>query len=241
MSSFVGGIRQLGLAIRLIALNSIVKSAHVGDRGAALGIIANEIHGLSLNTGRQTEEISEAFGTITSFAGQLGALAARQEENAGESSASGIIKTIDWLKKSLSDTNRSVTSRMAELQNAAGTLIGEIEGVASGVHVHERALDAINEIASRIDTAVVDLRARGASKGGPEADTADSELLLQISRSYTMDSERELHQQINSAAPPPVAEQTQPAQPVEPAEAVVDENLSENSEEDDLGDNVELF
>lgn len=236
MSSFVGGIRQLGMAIRLIALNSIVKSAHVGDRGAALGIIANEIHGLSLKTGQQTREISEAFGSITSFAEQLGTRADGQKESSKQTSARAMITTIDGLQQSLSDTNQLVTSRMGEIQNAAATLIGEIERLASGIHVHERALEAINEIASRIDEVVVDLRARAPSKDGAQAGAPGQELLKQIERSYTMDSERELHHKIGSSPPAPATEEIPAPQACEP-----DANLAESSEEDDLGDNVELF
>ena len=237
MSSFVSSIRRLGLAIRLIALNSIVKSSHVGERGAGLAVLANEIHGLSLKTERQTQEISEAFEAITSFAGRLSADTGGREKTSERSSAAGTLESIDRLKNSLSETNRLVTSRMAEIEKEAGSLTCEIQSVASGIHVHEMALAAIEKIASGLDQTVVELRADGSSNAQPEDGTPGAELLKQIKQSYTMNSERDLHQQISSSAAPPASGEAAQAG----AQTAENADSPQNPEEEDLGDNVELF
>lgn len=240
MSSFVSSIRQLGLAIRLIALNSIVKSSHVGERGAGLAVLANEIHGLSLKTERQTQEISEAFEAITSFAGRLSASTGGREKTSERCSTAGTLESIESLKNSLSETNSLVTSRMAEIEKEAGSLTCEIQSVASGIHVHEIALAAIEKIASGLDQTVIELRADGSSNGQPEEGTAGAELLKQIKQSYTMNSERDLHQQIDSSAAPPASGEAEQAC-AQTAEIAETADSPQNPEEEDLGDNVELF
>ena len=228
MSSFVGKIRQIGQAIRLIALNSIVKSSHVGDRGAALGVLANEIHHLSRDTGEQTQVISDAFESITSLAIQMGAEATNERGFSEGGTADEMIETLSLLTKSLSAANSAVMSRMATISKTAGDLVVEIETTASGINVHQRVATAISEIASKVDAAVVDLRASSPSINKSGSSARSVELMKELEQSYTMSSERELHQLVSSETghahgqSPEIIELPQ-----------VDEQ--------ELGDNVELF
>ncbi len=228
MSSFVGKIRQIGQAIRLIALNSIVKSSHVGDRGAALGVLANEIHGLSGDTGRQTQLISDAFESITTLAMQMSNGATNENRPSEEGTADEMIEVLALLMKSLSAANSGVISRMAEIRKTARGLVVEIETTASGIHVHQRISTAINEIASQVDAAVVDLRAYSPSIDGSAPSARAEELKKELEKSYTMNSERELHRLV-SAGVGSVRDQS--AENIE----------SPQVDEQEFGDNVELF
>ena len=50
MSAFIDEIEKIGIEIRMIALNACIRAAHVGEHGAALGVLADTIHDLSAET-----------------------------------------------------------------------------------------------------------------------------------------------------------------------------------------------
>jgi hypothetical protein len=235
LSPFVGKIRQIGLAIRLIALNSIVKSSHVGDRGAALGVLANEIHDLSLDTGRQTQVISEAFETITASTLQINGGAAQVNGSKEEGTALEMIETLDSLMKTLSAANKTVSSDVAAVAGAAGNLVNEIKTAVSQIHVHERVSTAIEEISSKIDAAVVDMRGASLTTGQSASGTRKAELMKEIEQSYTMNSEREIHQLVSGSS----SADARTDAPVSSAEAGLAPVACSDGLE--FGDNVELF
>jgi methyl-accepting chemotaxis protein len=243
VSSFVGKIRQIGLAIRLIALNSIVKSSQVGERGAALEVVANEIHNLSLGTGRLTQQISDAFESISASTLQINAGAAGENGSQEEETADEMIKTLDQLARSLSAANSSVTSQVAVITGTAGNLTSEIEATASQIDVHERVSAAIDEIASKLDAAVAGLRTSSHLTGESESGARKAELMERIEQNYTMNSEREIHQLVGgSTGSDATTEAPVPRVETDAAgEQSAESADSSCSEESEFGENVELF
>ena len=55
MSAHTGNIEAIGEKIKLIALNAIVKVCHIGEEGATLGVLAEAVHQLSVETRQRTE------------------------------------------------------------------------------------------------------------------------------------------------------------------------------------------
>ena len=56
MSEHTGNIESIGEKIKRLALNATVKACHIGEEGATLGVLAEAIHQLSVETRQRTEK-----------------------------------------------------------------------------------------------------------------------------------------------------------------------------------------
>ncbi len=236
MTGFVNDIERIGIAIKLIALNAVVKASHIGERGAALGVLADSIHQLSFETGQQTSALSETFRSVVILAEGLRTGADMRESVSGNVLDQMAVE-LGALVGTLREVNESIASHMRAIEGAGNGLLREIEDAAGGIHVHEEVAELIGEAASGLDGIAAALDA-GAPTDVP-AQNADrrAEVLKSLEESYTMHSERKLHKTItlpSASAPSPVAAEDGKMIP----EA---RGGSSQDNEGEFGDNVELF
>ena len=69
--TFIGDIEKIGIEIRMIGLNACIRAAHVGEKGTALGVLADSIHQLSGDTSGLTDAISENLKKVIQAAREL--------------------------------------------------------------------------------------------------------------------------------------------------------------------------
>ncbi|MFZ0930202.1 MAG: hypothetical protein WAN11_16470 [Syntrophobacteraceae bacterium] len=236
MTGFVDDIERIGIAIKLIALNAVVKASHIGETGAALGVLAVSIHQLSFETAHQTSALSETFRSIVNSAERLRTGADLREDPSG-SVLDQMAVELGTLVGTLREVNESIASHLKDIDSAENGLIQEIEDAAVGIHVHEKVAELIGEVASDLDgiaaaldgPVTADVREKNADR--------NAEILKSLEESYTMDSERQLH---NMITPPSVSA---PSPVVAESEKMIPggEGGSSHGDEGEFGDNVELF
>jgi methyl-accepting chemotaxis protein len=236
MTGFVNDIERIGIAIKLIALNAVVKAAHIGERGAALGVLADSIHQLSFETGQQTGALSETFKSVVIAAERLRTGADMREDPSGKVLDQMAVK-LGTLVGTLHEVNESIASHLRAIDGAGNGLLREIEDAAGGIHVHEEVAELIGEVASGLDGIAAALNA--AIPTDVPAQNADrkAEVLKSLEESYTMNSERDLHSMItplSASAPSPVDAEIGKMIPGAGGE-------SSHGDEGEFGDNVELF
>jgi len=71
MTNYVNDIKETGTQIELIALNARIKATHTGEKGAAMGAIAEAIQQLSLESKEKTVTVLEVIENISSYAEEI--------------------------------------------------------------------------------------------------------------------------------------------------------------------------
>jgi methyl-accepting chemotaxis protein len=235
ISSFVSEIERTGFAIKLIALNAIVKAAHIGEQGAAFGVLADAIHHLSFDTDSQTRLISDTFESITVSAKQL---AAKESSEDGElvESADQLAMNLDRYKSTLGEANESLVSQMAFMDKAEKKLLQRIEISTAGIDVHKKVADISADVASELQRLVTDWRGLAPGGGEPGNEEQKAKLLKALEESYTMNSERQVHHSVAGSRTPESSGSSRPH-----TESRGPDEVGEDEAEEDFGDNVELF
>ena len=72
LTTFVGGIDEIGVDIDLLALNAQIRAVHTGKDGAALGVLAEAVRSLSDDARVQTVSLAETLTRISAIARGLG-------------------------------------------------------------------------------------------------------------------------------------------------------------------------
>jgi methyl-accepting chemotaxis protein len=238
MSAYIASIEGIGAKIKLIALNAVVKASHIGNEGETLGLLAEGIHGLSVETCRQTETASEVLRSITSTSTSLCAgVGADGEANNAE--VAHVEQTLRTLLNALKDINLHIVSLLTRINEEGLALSDQILRTIEGVSVNRKVSAVIDNVVSRLSEIVTLSTSQNLTESQPDV----AERMKALEASYTMQGEREVHQSMVTAgavleksfgypqSPPILGEST----------ALRSENNSQEEIEEDLGDNVELF
>ena len=188
MSAHTGNIEAIGEKIKLIALNAIVKVCHIGEEGATLGVLAEAVHQLSVETRQRTEKASEALRSITSASESLCAAVNAD----GKDSGCEMAFVDEALKNPVadpSDINQGIVSLLAQMNLDGCSLSGDIRKTIDEVHVHRRVDEVIGDVLSGLEEIMTSSR----SKAPAEEQAARAERMEALVASYTMQGEREVH------------------------------------------------
>jgi methyl-accepting chemotaxis protein len=234
MSVSVSDIEKIGRTLRLISLNALIKAAHIGEEGAPLGILADSIHNLSLDTAHHTKTISDLFGSITGSAQRL-CSADTGENESSEPGVEQMAAEIGGMMEALRQVNDDISSRLSVLDRSSEELLHSIETTTAEIDIHKKVEEITDKIAEQLDMLRDDLREAAPAGVRFENGSRAQDLLKSIESSYTMQSERRLHQLASETASAAGADL-----PVPDAESKEPDG-NEGTEGDDLGDNVELF
>jgi methyl-accepting chemotaxis protein len=202
MTRAIDEIRVLESRIQRTAINASIRAVHIGATGAPLAVIAEEMERLVATSSSNTEDAAQALEAIARSADTL--------------SGSG----------DLSRTSRDATEQMRtailEMQSAAEisyTRVSEISSLGArlsdDIATLRSSFAGASAFSAAIDRACADLDAILAAL--PAGEASGAEELADLASRYTMQIERDIHQQITKGISVP-----------EPAD-------------DSLGENVELW
>ena len=238
MSAHTGNIEAIGEKIKLIALNAIIKVCHIGEEGATLGVLAEAVHQLSVETRQRTETASESLRSITSASESL--CAAVNADGKDKGCVASVGDTLKTQLQALQKVNQGIVSLLKQMNLDGCSLSGDIRKTIDEVHVHRRVDQVIGNVVSGLGEIVAYSRSKG-----PAEDQADrAERMEALEATYTMQGEREVHHSLFELKTNPVEKPNGDA--VTPLMADGMENEKTGSEPDkadqeDLGDNFELF
>lgn len=223
----IGGIER---EIKLIALNAIIRAERIGEGGASLSVLAESVHQLSVDTGEKTRMISDTFRTIIGNAETLSANFDEQPSTEDASTGS-MSERLRLLLDDVSRMNGGISNSLSCLEGVGADLSGGIEKIIANIHVHEETSEVAAGVIAGLNEMVEHLHSLVPGSEGFD----NSAALEALAGSYTMQNEREIHRAMRRE---------------DPFEAVVmagDGTLDVHSEpcppseEEDFGDNVELF
>jgi hypothetical protein len=194
LAAFVKDIERIGIYIERIALNACVKAAHLGEEGLTLGVLSEAIQQLSVEARQKTASVTESLQSITS-AGRaitLGSdLQSEGEENQIDQKDRGLEASIGDLRQ----LNERILSLSKVMKENGEALSVEIERTLSGVDVHERAAEVIEQAVLKLGKIILSSRSNAPAAGEQEEKNG----LEGLEGQYTMNSEREAHRSFVSS------------------------------------------
>jgi methyl-accepting chemotaxis protein len=252
MSSFVNEIEKIGLKMKMVALNAAVHAARIGEEGLGLGVLADALHPLSVETSLQIGAIAGDLNTIISISKELsdnlsGDAAAPQEDTERMS---------DHLKAMMAPLHCIDENNLSLLAGINGIVKGlseDVEKTTTAISIHTKIDQEVNRLDAELMAIVAEMRsALPAGESG-----SAGQHLRGLSARYTMDKEREIHQSVATRANPKAGTADQDPlkqrMAVDDGRKAVESSLAkpepmntgqvgpEKTEQENLGDNVELF
>lgn len=190
MSSFVADIEEIGAEIELVALNAEIKAAHTGSKGAALGVLAESIQRLSVDSRSQRTAVSEALANIQLFAVAMrDASGTNDAGGSAESDVDGLRSSLSRLLDSLGRINGGIVNPLSELDECARTLSEGIDRIVQEMSAHHVVSEVIGAAVSELGKIVAECKALNVSDGT----AATRPDLRSLADRYTMHAERDIH------------------------------------------------
>ena len=217
MAGFVEDIERLGVELQLIALNARIKAARIGNEGLTLDTISGSIYELSTNSRNDTRTLAEMLHDLVGMAQEFNAgFAADKQLN--QDLGLRLSEQFDSAHQTLNGINDRVLDILGVMNSSGGQMVSEIGTLCGSIVVHETVAGVLDKQNCRMRDLIATAEELCAG-----ADVSHRpQYLEQLSRQYTMDSERRIHDSHVSGD--------------------VDEfKQAVAGSADDLGDNVDLF
>lgn len=217
-------IRGVEIQIQRVAVNATIRSAHIGAPGDALMVIADVMHHKALDSNSNTEEVARLLDAIDQAICQ----AAEGSGAPGSSGDPGTGQVVDRLRESILELHSSSDTsftRVHQIAALSSRLSDEIQALRNSL----TAGPVFSEVLTRVRAELEQAGAELAPVGPRPAPSADLENLTKV---YTMQSERDVHRAAASG---------EPAAAFEGSELKTETFGSIHGDAGAYGDNVELF
>lgn len=228
MAAFVKDMEKIGIEMQRLAVNARVHAAHLGERGATLGVLAEAIHQLSMETSSMVQSIMSALQAVAENAGRLSGMAKAE----GGGRLTRIREDFITILAPLKTMESELAVLLPRMEQSGVLLANDIGDLVDGVHIHEKISSGLVQVVSYL-RATVD---RVSAAGDKRTEGRKDDYLGEVSGKYTMHSERATHLastggqvEMPGAAAAPPTEKILPATP------------ASGNDGGELGDNVELF
>ncbi len=223
LSEHMERVQDISFETHLLALNAIVKAAHLGKSGRTLEVLSKEVKVLSDQTDSFVENVGKILGSISASVGQMRITPLADQANGNESAdGSGSLKQgiqeISSAYKQFQTDSQEAFQRAAALKNS-------ISDITASLAFLPNLSDKLSEYYRQLE----DMGGTLAIQSG-ELATAVSEETNKLADKYTMQQERGVHKQILG--------------PMEHLISDIESELPQEDmdpDDDDMGDNVELF
>jgi uncharacterized protein YoxC len=182
-------VRRVSHTIHLLALNAIVKAAHMEDRGRALEVLAQEVKILSHQADEFVDRYHRLLSDISSTSG---------ERQSVEDFAASSIEVEDGIGKEISE----ITGAYECFQSEAERAVTAAEGLKARIEAIQLDLEFFNEldvVLSQHQEQLASIRA-DLDRWAQEQPAGPTSLASRLSRHYTMNQERRIHDQVLDTA-----------------------------------------
>jgi methyl-accepting chemotaxis protein len=188
VSGSVNDIEEIGAEIQLIALNARIKTAHTGDEGAPLGVIAEAIQSLSSDANTEKMAVSTALNEVNLAAHDVRSCT-REDQGNKASEADNVIRDFGGFADALRSANREITSLLNNIGTLGERLGDDIARTVLALTVHEKYERVIENALAILDLIITESR-----QVAPHVESGTkSEYLRHLEKNYTMHSERKIH------------------------------------------------
>ena len=234
LSQYVDQVSGINNELHMKALNAIVKTAHLNDKGRTLEVLAHEVNRLSDQSSEFMPNVLDILDRITTFAREL---AGGSSEVAGGAQVSGgkDKMSLDAGIQNIARTYDLFRKDSAEAMKRSKAMKATISQARSDLHFLPELTDRLTAHTNELNEMVQLL------SPWVDLEKAADEEIDGLAQRYTMDSERAVHKQIMEETGELKAEEDSINSFELFTETPVEKDENEDKDEDDLGDNIELF
>lgn len=215
MSELVSEINRIGLEMKVIALNAGINATNIGGGLPSLGVIAGGTQQLSKRVFNQTEVLAAGLSELITSSRRL----AGPESGVGEDETMQQLHELSLestgLLQSLQQLYEEIVSRLCDMESASRTLAADISETASAFTIHSESRRTIDDAVAFLSQIALQIVETSTMEG-----IVDDSYLQTLRARFTMQSERDIFNDVQSPDSTPV---------------------DENSSEHDFGANVEFF
>ncbi|HVI90161.1 MAG TPA: hypothetical protein VM659_17785 [Dongiaceae bacterium] len=193
LTQHMRSIQSLESDIRLMGLNTTLKSSRLGTEGRSLTVIAQELRSCSNITASEAEAIMELLTHVAAIGERLTA-----GENDGQiEEMRAIQEMMHGSIARLNSVGQALTATLATLSDDAEAVVTLLDGALATINAHHTLSADLTECSMQLQP-LANLQAAA----NTTADDALSELHKALSKSYTMARERDVHARFFSTAMP---------------------------------------
>jgi hypothetical protein len=231
LSVFVNNIEEIGLEIELIALNAQIKAARAGEKGAALSVLAEAIRTLSYSARNQTFSVTALLKNISDIASEL--INDSRDKKAYESTKTDDLMSITKnMQISLDSMHQNLHPLLVTLEEETNMLANSVTFLTGSITAHTKTNEVINDVCNGLK-GLVSL-ALNTTKNDINNDNGNSsKYIKQLIEKYTMHSERNIHK---SYFDKNISNENETS-----ISGGLENYQKQNNNNDNFGDNVELF
>jgi len=266
MSPFIKDVENIAENIKLLALNAQIEAEHIGKSGLALGVLAREIRDISAESNFVVDEVSTGIKAILEIAesletvtGSVFAKGIKEAEDLKQSAAEA--------KTGLNDLNREMAENIAGIDKKSKKLALDISALTSKIQFSKKVVERIGYIKGTMRELIETAR----SYYIETKSDFNEPVLEELNSRYTMESERIAHEKAFSSSPIEADDKTnQQVESLRGGDALdgshqdtetdgvelfenfyapdgqnnnveIFDQKKENEDDDDLGDNIDLF
>jgi len=233
LSEHIDQVRSISMDLHLKALNAVVKSARLREEGRALEVLAQEVSKLSMQAEGFVAEVVDILQSLVALSLDLELGSWDEDETEEEDAIETGIRVVGQYNQQCRTETRAALEHSRALR--------------SEIHRTGDGLDFLNTLSTRLTGYLEQIHQKGEALDAwvdSESEDAD-EALEQVARRYTMDSERQLHNQQIEGRQAVLSWPEKTVEVLDSDELLFPELDSEDEEEaesdEDMGDNVELF
>lgn len=205
----IAGLAEATVDITLIGMNAGLKASHLGSRGAAFVVIANELKATADQVSAGAGRLRPVLDKIERSAGALKELRAKGDSTQLARLEPQILTALREVEAGNQRLGK-LMSRLVDEGAEFERLLNSAQGLMTTLHESSATLPAI---AARIE------QAAGIDEQRPQLTVQDNALLDGLFARYTMERERDVHREVLQKLG---VASTAAARRVEPVEAVDD-------------------
>ncbi len=221
MQVSVAEILDIEVQIQRIAINATIRAAHLGDSGNALNKIAETMQRLVFDSSRNTSDASAALVNMTASARLI---SPEPEPGLGTvADASPVLEEMREAVLELHSSSERSFSQVTEVACLSSDLVNGIDSVLTGFTAGQLFARVISNARTELEKARSEIESDSPEEVSPET----SRNLETFANHYTMQVERDIHDSVAGGVA--LSDPILSARPVP------------KSDENALGDNVELF
>jgi len=230
MRQAVHEIRGVEIQIQRTAINATIGSAHIGEAGSALNVIADVMHRAALDSNGSTEAAAGALDSMRDAA-ERAAGGSRLAVSGGGPRSDDATGQMRQVILELHTSSERSFSRLKQIVTLSSQLSDDIRSLLAGLSVGK----LFQEVVARAQSELKRVGADAGPAGSSSSELDPTQHLQRFSKRYTMQSERDVHRAVSRGeASAPVALSAEPS-------AGTGAEIDAETSDGDLGDNVELF
>lgn len=234
LSQYTDQVNSINISLQYKALNAIIMTSKLGEKGRTLEVLAREVRLISMNSDELMEQIVKALKSVAEITGNLKEL---NREGSAEISDT-LTVSLDSTMHQISTTLGRYEENRSQSVEIAGKLNKDIKITRKRVHFISQWAEDIGTIETELNEILEQVQ--------PLILSMDKAVLTEyedIAKRYTMESEREVHLQtaltdkgqMNRDCPGNETEN----QTI--GEISQDNQACQANQDDEFDDNIELF